>query len=178
MKDFFNILICSKISSKKLCHATSRYTRGILYKKHWKGFSLTGVFLQRASVLETFSNPEKWSQKQILKILWRSNDQKRRYEGLKMCEDAFFILWMWIIHLVKGQRTIRTKSMFTLCPWFWWPFWGQRSIQMVSNQFSGIFAWFSFYTKTHGTMISLWKFREKKNVAQMPFVKNTPAQVT
>ena len=24
-------------------------------------------------------------------------------------------------------------------------------------------------------MISLWKLREKKNVAQMPFVKNTPA---
>ena len=23
-------------------------------------------------------------------------------------------------------------------------------------------------------MISLWKLREKKNVAQMPFVKNTP----
>ena len=45
---------------------------------------------------------------------------------------------------------------------------------MASNQFSGIFAWFSFYTKTHGTMISLWKLREKKNVAQMPFVKNTP----
>ena len=78
-------------------------------------------FLQRASVLETFSNPEKWSQKQILKILWRSDHQKRRYEGLKMCEDAVFILWMWIIHLVKGQRTIRTKSIFTLWPWFWWP---------------------------------------------------------
>ena len=26
-------------------------------------------------------------------------------------------------------------------------------------------------------MISLWKLREKKNVAQMPFVKNTPALV-
>ena len=25
-------------------------------------------------------------------------------------------------------------------------------------------------------MISLWKLREKKNVAQMPFVKNTPVQ--
>ena len=26
-------------------------------------------------------------------------------------------------------------------------------------------------------MISLWKLREKKNVAQMPFVKNTPVMV-
>ena len=26
-------------------------------------------------------------------------------------------------------------------------------------------------------MISLWKLREKKNVAQMPFVKNTPEQL-
>ena len=31
-----------------------------------------------------------------------------------------------------------------------------------------------FYTRTHGTILSLWKLREKKNVAQMHFIKITP----
>ena len=47
---------------------------------------------------------------------------------------------------------------------------------MASNQFSGIFAWFSCYTKTHGTMISCWNLVDKKNVAKMHFVNITPAE--
>ena len=53
---------------KKLTHKIKQPQGKTQESSNLSGAGLE-CFLQRASVLETFSNPEKWSQKQILKIL-------------------------------------------------------------------------------------------------------------